>query len=55
MALEHQQEFIGVKVAMPVVPGTGRKNSPAKDQLIRVGRFLVNQELDLHVDPAIFG
>ena len=42
-----------VSVTVTLVPRAGRKNRPAQDQLVRIGGLLINQELNLHIDPTL--
>ena len=37
---------------VPLVTGAGLEHGPA-DDVVGAGRFLVDQELHLHVDPAV--
>ena len=52
LALEHDEELVAVPVQMPLVAGAGLEHGPA-DDVVGAGRFLVDQELHLHVDPAV--
>src|SRR6478609_6511946 len=52
LALEHDEELIAVMMAMVFMPCTGFQNGPA-DHMVGAGGLLVDQELHLHVDPAI--
>src|SRR5713226_3706422 len=52
LALEHDEELVAVAVQMPLVAGARFEHGPA-DHVIRAGGFLVDQELHLHVDPAV--
>src|SRR5437588_4235004 len=52
-ARNDDEKFVGVGMAMLVVARAGRKNGPADEELVRARGFLVDEEADLHVDPAI--
>ena len=52
VALQHDEELVAVAMQMPLVAGAGLEHGPA-DDVVGAGRFLVDQELHLHVDPAV--
>src|SRR5262245_169600 len=52
LALEHDEELVAIRVQVPLVAGTGPQHRPA-DDMVGAGRFLVDQELHVHVDPAV--
>jgi hypothetical protein len=52
LALQHDEELVAVAVQMPLVAGARLKHGPA-DDVVGAGGFLVDQELHLHVDPAV--
>src|SRR5215218_2524617 len=52
-AADHDQELVAVRVPVAVVARTGREHGPAHHEARRPGRPLVDQELHLHVDPAL--
>src|SRR5882724_9170010 len=52
LALQYDEELVAVPVQVPLVTRARLEHSPA-DDVVGAGRFLVDQELHLHVDPAI--
>src|ERR1043165_3909880 len=52
VALQHNEELVAIVVAVVLMARTGLQHRPA-DNMIGAGRFLVDQELHLHVDPAV--
>ena len=52
LALEHDEELVAIVMAVVFVARAGLEHGPA-DDVIGAGRFLVDQELHLHVDPAV--
>ncbi len=52
-ALEDDEELVGVAMEMPVVAGARRQHGPAEQEVVGAGLCLVDEELHLHVDPAL--
>src|SRR6267143_694643 len=52
LSLDDDEKFIHVGMAVLVVARAGWKNGPADEKFVRAGGFLIDEELDLHVDPA---
>src|SRR3954471_16961717 len=52
LALQHDEELVAVFVQMLLVACARLEYGPA-DHVVGAGRFLVDQELHLHVDPAV--
>src|SRR5262245_2935408 len=51
-ALDHDEELVAVVMPVPLVTRARLEHGPA-DDVIGARRFLVDQELHLHVDPAV--
>ena len=51
-SLEHDEELVAIVMAVVFVPRARLEHRPA-DHVIGIGRFLVDQELHLHVHPAV--
>jgi hypothetical protein len=51
-SLDDDEELIAVVMAVALVARAGLEHGPA-DDVIGAGGFLVDQELHLHVDPAV--
>jgi hypothetical protein len=52
VALEDDEELVAVRVQVALMPRARLEHGPA-DDVIGSGRLLVDQELHLHVDPAL--
>src|SRR4051794_14536961 len=52
-AAQDDEELVGVWMTVALVPGAGRQQRPADDERNRPRRARVDQELHLHVDPAL--
>src|SRR5215472_14638618 len=52
VALEHDEELVAMVMAVPLVTGPRLEHGPT-DHMIGAGGGLVDQELHLHVDPAV--
>src|SRR5262249_40588875 len=52
VAFEHDEELVAVAMPMPLVACARLKHGPSH-HMIGTGGFFVDQELDLHVDPAV--
>src|SRR5579862_6003161 len=52
LALEHDEELVAIVMAMVFMPRARLEHGPA-DNMIGAGGFLVDEELHLHVDPAV--
>src|SRR5574337_440984 len=55
VTFENQKKLVRLEVTVTLVPRAGRKDRPAQNQFVRMGGLLIDQELNLHVDPALFG
>src|SRR5215831_14077230 len=51
-AFDHDEELVAVMVPVALVARARFEHGPA-DDVVRSRRFLVDQELHLHVDPAV--
>src|SRR5215813_13519194 len=51
VALEHDEEFVAIVMAVPLVARPRLEHGPT-DHMVGAGGCLVDQELHLHVDPA---
>ncbi len=54
MSLEDDEELVGVGMAVAVVASTRRQDGPAHQEIVGSGG-VIDQELDLHIDPAVVG
>jgi hypothetical protein len=52
LAVEHDEKLIAIALAMIFMPRTWLKHGPA-NHMIGAGGFLIDQELYLHIDPAV--
>jgi hypothetical protein len=52
VTLEHDEELVAIVMPVAFVTRAGLQHGPA-DDVIGAGGFLVDQELHLHVDPAV--
>jgi len=52
VALEHDEKLVAIVMTVILMPRARLEHGPA-DHVVGVGGFLVDQELHLHVDPAI--
>src|SRR5215813_10040425 len=53
VALEHDEELVAIVMAVPLVARPRLEHGPT-DHMVGAGGGLVDQELHLHVDPAVF-
>jgi hypothetical protein len=53
MTGEDDEELIGVGMTMSIVPGAWRQHCPTEKEALGPGPGLIDQELDLHVDPSL--
>jgi hypothetical protein len=52
LAFEHDEKLVAILLAMVYMPRTWLKHGPA-NHVIGAGGFLIDQELHLHIDPAV--
>src|SRR5215813_3146983 len=52
VALEHDKKLVAMVMAVPLVTGPRLEHGPT-DHMVGAGGGLVDQELHLHVDPAV--
>src|SRR5262249_17746696 len=52
VALEHDEELVAMVMAVPLVARPRLEHGPT-DHMVGAGGGLVDQELHLHVDPAV--
>ena len=52
VALEHDEELVAMVMAVPLVARPRLEHGPP-DHMVGAGGGLVDQELHLHVDPAV--
>src|SRR6188472_2438326 len=52
VTLQDDEELIAIMVPVTLMAGAGLQHGPA-NHMVCAGRFLVDQELHLHLDPAV--